>query len=150
MAQHERMTEFAPCVISTSPPVMAALSSKTRGTPMSFNPANDEKPDSSTPDAAAALVRAGRAEELTHRPDDFLNWLRANGVATPSCSVVRKVFGDYVRLGEEFRRAAGRGGRLLLTRGEALDLRVAVAVSRLRSNARYPQSVTQLWPSSPL
>jgi uncharacterized NAD(P)/FAD-binding protein YdhS len=36
------------------------------------------------------------------------------------------VFGDYVRhhLKEEFRQASGRGGRLLLTRGEVLDLHV--------------------------
>jgi uncharacterized NAD(P)/FAD-binding protein YdhS len=65
-------------------------------------------------------------------PDDFLDWLREKSVAgaasvTPNCFVARKVFGDYVRhhLKEEFRRAAGRRGRLVLTRGEVLDLRVS-------------------------
>ena len=78
---------------------------------MSLSPANDDAPDPSAPDAAAAPLRAGRAEGLAQRyrslggatvlepliePEfpgrlavvssfgDFLNWLHANGVATPN------------------------------------------------------------------
>jgi uncharacterized NAD(P)/FAD-binding protein YdhS/DNA-binding Lrp family transcriptional regulator len=76
-------------------------------------------------------VPTSRMSAFHDRPDDFLDWLRADGranagVVTPHCFVAREVFGDYVRhhLKEEFPRAAGRGGRLLLTRGEVLDLRV--------------------------
>ncbi|HWB49490.1 MAG TPA: FAD-dependent oxidoreductase [Stellaceae bacterium] len=76
-------------------------------------------------------VPTSRMSAFHDRPDDFLDWLRAEGgiaaAVTPHCFVARKVFGDYVRhhLKEEFRRAAGRRGRLVLTRGEVLDLRVA-------------------------
>ena len=76
-------------------------------------------------------VPTSRMSAFHDRPDDFLDWLRADGQAsasmvTPNCFVARKVFGDYVRhhLKEEFRRAEGRGGRLLLTRGEVLNLQV--------------------------
>jgi uncharacterized NAD(P)/FAD-binding protein YdhS len=77
-------------------------------------------------------VPTARMSAFHDRPGDFLDWLRAEGRAsahavTPNCFVARSAFGDYVRhhLKEEFRRAAGRGGRLLLTRGEVLDLRIA-------------------------
>jgi uncharacterized NAD(P)/FAD-binding protein YdhS len=76
-------------------------------------------------------VPTSKMSAFHDRPDDFLDWLRLDGnpgpgSVTPNCFVARKVFGDYVRhhLKEEFRRAAGRGGRLLLTRGEVLDLRI--------------------------
>jgi uncharacterized NAD(P)/FAD-binding protein YdhS len=76
-------------------------------------------------------VPASRMSAFHDRPDDFLDWLRQDErlggrSVTPNGFVARKVFGDYVRhhLKEEFRRAAGRGGRLLLTRGEVLDLHV--------------------------
>lgn len=75
-------------------------------------------------------VPASRMSAFHDRPDDFLDWLRQHrwpgGPVTPNGFVARKVFGDYVRyhLKEEFRRAAGRGGRLLLTRGEVIDLLV--------------------------
>jgi uncharacterized NAD(P)/FAD-binding protein YdhS len=76
-------------------------------------------------------VPTSRMSAFHDQPDDFLDWLQENsGIArsvTPNCFVARKVFGDYVRhhLKEEFRRAAGRRGRLVLTRGEVLDLRVS-------------------------
>lgn len=76
-------------------------------------------------------VPTSRMSAFHDQPDDFLDWLRAEsgiaGSVTPHCFVARKVFGDYVRhhLKEEFRRAAGRRGRLVLTRGEVLDLRVS-------------------------
>jgi hypothetical protein len=76
-------------------------------------------------------VPTSKMSAFHDRPDDFLDWLRQEGQpdagsVTPNCFVARKVFGDYVRhhLKEEFRAAAGRGGRLTLTRGEVLDLRV--------------------------
>jgi uncharacterized NAD(P)/FAD-binding protein YdhS len=76
-------------------------------------------------------VPTSRMSAFHDRPDDFLDWLRLEGnpgagSVTPNCFVARKVFGDYVRhhLKEEFRRAAGRGGRLVLTRGEVTDLRI--------------------------
>jgi uncharacterized NAD(P)/FAD-binding protein YdhS len=76
-------------------------------------------------------VPTARMSAFHHRPNDFLDWLRQDGrlgaeSVTPNCFVSRNAFGDYVRhhLKEEFRRAAGRGGRLLLTRGEVLDLRI--------------------------
>jgi uncharacterized NAD(P)/FAD-binding protein YdhS len=76
-------------------------------------------------------VPAARMSAFHDRPDDFLDWLRQDGQpgagwVTPNCFVARKVFGDYIRqhLKEELRRSAGRGGRLLLTRSEVLDLRV--------------------------
>jgi uncharacterized NAD(P)/FAD-binding protein YdhS len=76
-------------------------------------------------------VPTSRMSASHDRPDDFLDWLRQDGnpsaaSVTPDCFVARKVFDDYVRhhLKEEFRRAAGRGGRLVLTRGEVTDLRI--------------------------
>ncbi|HEY1257978.1 MAG TPA: FAD/NAD(P)-binding protein [Stellaceae bacterium] len=76
-------------------------------------------------------VPAARMSAFHDQPDDFLDWLQdrsdvAGGVA-PHHFVARKVFGDYVRyhLKEEFRRASGRRGRLVLTRGEVLDLRAS-------------------------
>jgi len=89
-------------------------------------------------------VPAARMSAFHDRPDDFLDWLRsgdtpAAGPVTPNCFVARKVFGDYIRhhLKEEFRRAAGRDGRLVLTRGEVIDLRpshagVLIAIDRDR------------------
>ncbi len=77
-------------------------------------------------------VPAGRMSAFHDRPDDFLDWLRQpadrdTASVTPDCFVARHVFGDYVRhlLKEEYKRASGRGGRLVLTRGEVLDLRVS-------------------------
>jgi uncharacterized NAD(P)/FAD-binding protein YdhS len=77
-------------------------------------------------------VPTSRMSAFHDRPSDFLDWLRqdgrlSSGSVTPDCFVARQVFGDYVRhqLKEEFRRAMGRGGRLLLTRGEVLDLHAA-------------------------
>jgi uncharacterized NAD(P)/FAD-binding protein YdhS len=76
-------------------------------------------------------VPTGKMSAFHDRPDDFLHWLQEkSGIAasvTSNCFVARKVFGDYVRyhLKEEFRRAAGRRGRLVLTRGEVLDLRLS-------------------------
>jgi uncharacterized NAD(P)/FAD-binding protein YdhS len=76
-------------------------------------------------------VPTSRMSAFHDRPDDFLDWLRGAGeeggaTVTPNCFVARKLFGDYIRdhLKGEFRRAAGRGGRLVLTRGEVLDLQV--------------------------
>ncbi|HEV2100388.1 MAG TPA: FAD-dependent oxidoreductase, partial [Stellaceae bacterium] len=75
-------------------------------------------------------VPTARMSAFHDQPDDFLDWLQqSSGIAaavTPHCFVARQVFGDYVRhhLKEEFRRAAGRRGRLVLTRGEVLDLRI--------------------------
>jgi uncharacterized NAD(P)/FAD-binding protein YdhS len=75
-------------------------------------------------------VPTAKMSAFHDRPDDFLDWLQQSGMTepvTPNCFVARKVFGDYVRhhLKEEFRHAAGRRGRLVLTRGEVLDLRVS-------------------------
>jgi uncharacterized NAD(P)/FAD-binding protein YdhS len=77
-------------------------------------------------------VPAGRMSAFHDRPHDFLDWLqqpvnRNTASVTPNCFVARHVFGDYVRhhLKEEYKRASGRGGRLVLTRGEVLDLRVS-------------------------
>jgi uncharacterized NAD(P)/FAD-binding protein YdhS len=82
-------------------------------------------------------VPTSRMSAFHDRPDDFLEWLRQEGQegqegcasVTPNCFVARKLFGDYVRhhLKGEFRRAEGRGGRLVLTRGEVLDLQVGRA-----------------------
>lgn len=77
-------------------------------------------------------VPAGRMSAFHDQPDDFYQWLqrtdsRKAAPVTPGCFVSRSVFGDYIRyhLNEEFRRAAGRGGRLVLTRGEVRDLRTS-------------------------
>jgi uncharacterized NAD(P)/FAD-binding protein YdhS len=76
-------------------------------------------------------VPVSRMSAFHDQPDDFLGWLQERSdvaaSVTPNCFVARKVFGDYVRqhLKEEFRRAAGRRGRLVLTRGEVLDLRMS-------------------------
>jgi uncharacterized NAD(P)/FAD-binding protein YdhS len=66
------------------------------------------------------------------QPDDFFQWLQNSGACnaahlTPDCFVSRRLFGDYIRhhLNEEFRRASGRGGRLVLRRGEVVDLRTS-------------------------
>ncbi|HTT79042.1 MAG TPA: FAD/NAD(P)-binding protein [Stellaceae bacterium] len=76
-------------------------------------------------------VPTSRMSAFHDRPDDFFDWLRQDeklggGSVTPHGFVARKVFGEYVRhhLKLEFRKAAGRGGRLLLTRGEVQDLHV--------------------------
>jgi uncharacterized NAD(P)/FAD-binding protein YdhS len=77
-------------------------------------------------------VPAGRMSAFHDQPDDFFQWLQRSdsqkaAPVTPGCFVSRNVFGDYIRyhLNEEFRRAAGRGGRLVLTRGEVRDLRTS-------------------------
>jgi uncharacterized NAD(P)/FAD-binding protein YdhS len=79
-------------------------------------------------------VPTSRMSAFHDRPDDFLDWLQQEsqeGLAavTPNCFVARKLFGDYIRhhLKGEYRRAEGRGGRLVLTRGEVLDLQVGRA-----------------------
>lgn len=77
-------------------------------------------------------VPAGRMSAFHDRPDDFFQWLQQNHEpnsvpVTPGSFVSRSVFGDYIRylLNAEFRRASGRGGRLVLTRGEVVDLRTS-------------------------
>ncbi len=82
-------------------------------------------------------VPAGRMSAFHDQPDDFFQWLqrsdnRKAAPVTPGCFVSRNVFGDYIRyhLNEEFRRAAGRGGRLVLTRGKVRDLRSPSSPSR--------------------
>ena len=77
-------------------------------------------------------VPAGRMSAFHDRPDDFFQWLQhdpdpGSVPVTPGAFVSRSVFGDYIRhhLNAEFRRASGRGGRLVLSRGEVLDLRTS-------------------------
>jgi uncharacterized NAD(P)/FAD-binding protein YdhS len=79
-------------------------------------------------------VPTSRMSAFHDRPDNFLDWLHQAGEGcaesfTANAFVARKLFGDYIRhhLKEEFRRAQGRGGRLVLTRGEVLDLEVGRA-----------------------
>jgi hypothetical protein len=82
-------------------------------------------------------VPTSRMSAFHDRPGDFLDWLQREGEAghasvTSNAFVSRKLFGDYVRhhLKREFRRAAGSEDRLILTRGEVVDLQGCAARSR--------------------